>query len=99
RVGLLNIGEEETKGHDILIETNRTLRHTPNLHFIGNIEGRDILRGIADVIVTEGYIGNVTLKSLEGMAEMTMLTGKQIWRSNIRSKLALSILSPVIKKL
>ena len=59
RVGLLNIGEEDTKGHDVLVETNQTLRQMSELKFIGNIEGKDIMRGVADVIITEGITGNI----------------------------------------
>lgn len=99
RVGLLNIGTEETKGHNVLVETNKTLRSMKQINFIGNIEGKDIMRGHADVIVTEGYIGNVALKSLEGMAELTIQTGKQIWKKNLLSKTGLIMLSPVLKKL
>ncbi len=99
RVGLLNIGEEDTKGHEVLVETNRTLRRRPEFNFIGNVEGKDILRGIADVIVTEGYIGNVAIKSLEGMAEMTIETGKRIWKKNLMSKAGLTLLGPILKKL
>ncbi len=54
RIGLLNIGEEESKGHDILVETNQALRSSPQFNFIGNIEGKDMMTGIADVIITEG---------------------------------------------
>ncbi len=99
RLGLLNIGEEESKGHDTLIETNRALRGNPLFNFIGNIEGRDIMKGIADVIITEGIIGNIVLKCLEGMAEMTIKTGKKIWKKNLLSKLGLTMLSPILKKL
>lgn len=99
RVGLLNIGEEETKGHDILVETNQSLRQNPQFNFIGNIEGKDIMRGIADVIVTEGMTGNIVLKCLEGLAEMTIKTGKKIWKKNLLSKLGLTMLAPILKKI
>lgn len=99
RVGLLNIGEEETKGHDILVETNQSLRRYPQFNFIGNIEGKDIMRGIADVIVAEGMTGNIVLKCLEGLAEMTIKTGKKIWKKNLLSKLGLTMLSPILKKI
>ncbi len=99
RVGLLNIGEEETKGHSVLVETHQTLRRTPQVNFIGNVEGKDVLRGIADVIVTEGYTGNTVLKSLEGMAELTLQTGKQIWKRGILSKVGIMMLAPKLKKL
>ena len=99
RLGLLNIGEEETKGHDILIETNQALRRDPQFNFIGNVEGKDIMTGVVDVIVTEGMTGNIVLKCLEGMAEMTMKTGKKIWRKSLLSKLGLTMLSPILKKI
>jgi len=99
RVGLLNIGEEESKGHDVLVETNKALRANPQFNFIGNIEGKDIMRGIADVIITEGMTGNIVLKCLEGMAEMTIKTGKKIWKKNLLSKLGLTMLSPILKKI
>jgi glycerol-3-phosphate acyltransferase PlsX len=99
RIGLLNIGEEETKGHNVLIDTNASLKEQPDLNFIGNIEGKDILRGIADVIITEGLVGNVALKAIEGLAEMAIETGKRIWKKNLMSKLGLLLLSPVLKKL
>ena len=99
RVALLNIGEEETKGHDILIETNQALRNYPQFNFLGNVEGKDIMTGVADVIVTEGMTGNIVLKCLEGMAEMTMKTGKKIWRKSLLSKLGLTMLSPILKKI
>jgi len=99
RIGLLNIGEEETKGHSVLVETHQELKKDKHFNFVGNVEGKDIMRGVADVIVTEGYTGNVVLKSLEGIAEMGMETGKQIWKKNVMSKVGIAMLSPVLKKL
>lgn len=68
RVGLLSIGEEETKGNELTKEAFKLLTET-NLNFIGNIEGRDIMMGKADVIVCDGFIGNVVLKTSEAVAE------------------------------
>lgn len=68
KVGLLNIGEEEGKGNDLVRET-RELLSSSDLHFIGNVEGQDICRGKCDVVVCEGFVGNVVLKVTEGMAE------------------------------
>ncbi|MFZ5516919.1 MAG: phosphate acyltransferase PlsX [Candidatus Zhuqueibacterota bacterium] len=99
RVGLLNIGEEDTKGHEVLVETNRTLKHIKGIEFIGNIEGKDIMRGIADVIITEGLVGNIVLKTLEGVAEMSIKTGKRIWKKSLLSRLGMTMLAPVLKKL
>lgn len=99
RIGLVNIGEEESKGHNVLVETHKALRRMEGLNFIGNIEGKDVLKGVADVIVSEGYVGNVLLKGLEGFAEATVETGRRIYKKNLLSKLGLVMLSPVLKKL
>lgn len=69
RVGLLSIGEEEGKGNELTKETFRVLKET-GLNFIGNAEGRDIYNGNADVVVCDGFIGNVVLKASESLAEM-----------------------------
>ena len=66
--------------------------------FIGNIEGKDIMRGVADVIVCEGMIGNIVLKALEGAAEMGIETGKRIWKKSLLAKLGLTLLAPMLKK-
>jgi len=68
RVGLLSIGEEETKGNDLTREAHRLLKASP-LNFIGNVEGRDIYSGSADVIVCDGFTGNVVLKTSEGLVD------------------------------
>ncbi len=68
RVGLLSIGEEETKGTDLTREAHRLLKDAP-INFIGNVEGRDVYAGEADVIVCDGFTGNVTLKLSEGLVE------------------------------
>jgi glycerol-3-phosphate acyltransferase PlsX len=66
RVGLLSIGEEDTKGTALVKETNALLRDTPGLRFVGNVEGRDLMTDDVDVVVTDGFTGNVALKTLEG---------------------------------
>ena len=68
RIGLLSIGEEETKGNDLTREAHRLLKASP-LNFIGNVEGREIYSGVADVIVCDGFTGNVVLKTSEGLVE------------------------------
>lgn len=69
RVGLLSIGEEETKGNDLTREAHRLLKGSP-LNFVGNVEARDIFSGQADVVVCDGFTGNVALKLSEGLVEM-----------------------------
>jgi phosphate acyltransferase len=99
RIGLLNIGEEATKGGSTLRETYKLLQLADELNFIGNIEGKDIPKGIADVVVTEGFMGNVVLKMLEGVAEVIKETGKYAFKKKIMWKIALTLLSPGIRKL
>jgi glycerol-3-phosphate acyltransferase PlsX len=79
-IGLMNIGSEEAKGHDLAKETH-TLFKSSSLKdsFVGNVEGRDINRGVCDVIVTDGYVGNVVLKVCEGVADFVMkMVGKEL---------------------
>ncbi len=71
RVGLLNNGEEESKGNRLAKESYNLLKKT-SLNFIGNIEGQDISRGIADVVVTDGFTGNIILKAMEGLGDIFM---------------------------
>ncbi|MCI0701291.1 MAG: phosphate acyltransferase PlsX [Planctomycetia bacterium] len=72
-IGLMNVGEEEGKGHDLVQKTFDLFRNSPlNENFVGNIEGRDIHRGAVDVVVTDGFTGNVMLKLCEGVFEFIM---------------------------
>ncbi len=78
RVGLLNNGEEETRGNRLAQESYHLLKKA-NLNFIGNIEGQDISRGTTDVIVTDGFTGNIVLKTIEGLGD-TFLKSRQVGR-------------------
>jgi glycerol-3-phosphate acyltransferase PlsX len=69
RVGLLSIGEEDAKGTTIVKQSRKLMKDEPLINFVGNIEGRDIFRGIVDVVVCDGFAGNIVLKLTEGMAE------------------------------
>jgi phosphate acyltransferase len=69
RVALLSVGEEQKKGRSDVVEAHEALAASAGIRFIGNVEGRDLLSGEADVIVTDGFTGNVTLKTLEGTAK------------------------------
>jgi glycerol-3-phosphate acyltransferase PlsX len=80
RVGLLSVGEEDKKGTEGVVEANRILRDGP-LDFAGNVEGNDITAGVVDVVVTDGFTGNVALKAVEG----TVLTVMSALRDAIRS--------------
>ena len=72
RVGLLNIGEEETKGNEQCLATYPLLKANPHIHFIGNVEGRDINKGTVDVVVCDGFTGNVVLKTMEGLGSAVL---------------------------
>lgn len=87
RVGLLNNGTEETKGTDLQREANVLLKSEDRIHYIGNIEGRDGLLGNADVVVADGFSGNIYLKALEGMGKMISASIKGVLFKNLRTKL------------
>jgi len=72
RVALLNIGEEESKGNELVKNTHLKLKENKDINFVGNIEGKDLLRGVVDVIVCDGFVGNVMLKTVEGVAYSIM---------------------------
>jgi glycerol-3-phosphate acyltransferase PlsX len=76
RVGLLSIGEEEGKGNELTRESFQLLKQLP-LNFIGNVEGRDIYNGKVDVIVADGFVGNVALKTSEGVVNLVRATLKE----------------------
>lgn len=97
-VGLLNIGEEKSKGNELTKETFPLLEDAP-LNFIGNVEGRDIYNGKADVIVSDGFIGNVGLKISEGVADIiTSLIKKEVGSNRISQAAAL-FLKPAWKRM
>ena len=93
RVGLLNIGEEETKGNEQCLATYPLLKKDPHIHFIGNVEGRDINAGTVDVVVCDGFVGNVVLKTMEGLAAAVMLN------SGILAKVGALLLKPALMKM
>ena len=100
-VGLLNIGEEAIKGSDTIKRAGELLRAAAadgQLNFQGNVEGNDIFRGTTDIVVCDGFVGNVLLKSAEGLA--TMLTDfiRQEFTRNPFSKLAALVALPVLKR-
>ncbi len=86
RVGLLSIGEEDSKGNAQTHDTLPLLR-TADLHFVGNVEGRDLFNGHADVIVSDGFVGNVALKASEGLAKLVSSSLKESLRSTVTSQI------------
>ncbi len=95
-VGLLNIGEEDIKGTEVVKKTAQLLRAS-GLNFIGNVEGDDIFKGRCDVVVCDGFVGNVALKSAEGLAQMLgAFLKEELSRSFVRKAIAL-VAAPVLK--
>ena len=95
KVGLLSIGEEETKGNKLTLETHQLLKNS-GLNFIGNIEGRDVHRGLCEVIVCDGFVGNIVLKVSEGLASTMFSLIKGSIKSSYLSQLGgLLIQSPI----
>jgi phosphate acyltransferase len=82
RVGLLSIGEEETKGNELTREAFQLLKQLP-VNFVGNVEGRDLYGGQVDVIVADGFVGNVALKTSEGVANLVRATLKETLKATI----------------
>lgn len=97
RVGLLNIGTEDKKGNELTKDAFELLQKSEDLHFIGNVEARDLLNGVADVVVTDGFTGNMVLKSIEGTALSLMKMLKTTLMSSLKSKLAAAVLKPEFK--
>lgn len=95
-VGLLNIGEEDIKGNEIVKQAGELLRGSA-LNFYGNIEGNDIFKGTTDVVVCDGFVGNVTLKASEGLAQMVGAFLKEEFSRNILTKLLALMALPVLK--
>ena len=100
RVGLLNIGEEETKGNEQALATYPLLQQMTTINFIGNVEGRDIPKGNVDVVICDGFVGNVVLKFAEGLAKTLMkLIKETIKDGGFLAKLGALLVMPALKKL
>jgi phosphate acyltransferase len=93
RVGLLNIGTEEKKGNELVRNTYELLKDA-DINFIGNVESRDLLDGVADVVVADGFTGNMVLKTIEGTAMSVFKMLKSALTSSFKSKMAAAVLKP-----
>jgi phosphate acyltransferase len=87
RVGLLSIGEEEHKGNSLVHEAQPLLKSLKNLNYIGNVEGRDVYTGVVDVIVCDGFVGNVALKVSEGLVDVIRQSLRQSMKATLTRKL------------
>ncbi len=95
-VGLLNIGSEDIKGNEVVKQAAELLRNS-DLNFYGNVEGTDVFRGTTDVVVCDGFVGNVALKSAEGVAQMMGGFLREEFSRNVFTKLAALVSMPVLK--
>ena len=86
RVGLLSIGEEDGKGNSLTRDTLPLLRQLKGINFIGNVEGRDLFNGHADVVVCDGFVGNVALKTCEGTAKLLSVSLRESLKSTVTSQ-------------
>ncbi len=99
RVAILSVGEERSKGNQLALEAARLLEAAP-VHFIGNVEGRDLFHNVADVIVTDGFVGNVVLKVGEGMiADLARVMRDALLGGNPLTKLGTALLAPALGQL
>lgn len=99
KIALVNIGSEATKGNDLVIKTYEELASLPEFNFVGNIEGRDIPKGIADVMVCDGFVGNVVLKLMEGMASALTQILKEEINQSMMAKIGAGLMMPALKGL
>jgi glycerol-3-phosphate acyltransferase PlsX len=99
RVGLLSIGSESSKGTEITQATNRLLAKERELNFIGNVEGRDVVSGDVDVVVTDGFVGNILLKFAEGIGLLLQSKLKHQISTNVFSRFGATLMSPFLRRL
>ncbi|MGR3274667.1 phosphate acyltransferase PlsX [Acaryochloris sp. 'Moss Beach'] len=99
KVGLLNIGEESCKGNEVSVQTYQLLEQNPHVDFIGNAEGRDVLSGQFDVIVCDGFTGNVLLKFAEAVGEVALQILREELPRGIHGKVGTGILKPNLRRI
>ncbi|MBV8887301.1 MAG: phosphate acyltransferase PlsX [Chroococcidiopsidaceae cyanobacterium CP_BM_RX_35] len=99
KVGLLNIGEENSKGNDLAVRTYQLLQDNPQVSFIGNAEGRDVLSGRFDVIVCDGFVGNVLLKFAEAVGEVALQILREELPQGLNGQLGTALLKPNLKRI
>jgi phosphate acyltransferase len=99
RLGLLSIGEEKTKGNELVLDTYPLLESNSALNFLGNIEGRDILMGKVDVVVTDGFVGNIVLKFAESIEGFLTTSIRRQVSSNLFSRMGALLMNPFLRRL
>jgi phosphate acyltransferase len=99
KVGLLNIGEEDCKGNDAAVRAHQLLKEKTGITFIGNAEGRDVLSGHFDVIVCDGFVGNVLLKFAEAVGEIMLQIMREELPQGVRGQIGTAILKPNLRRI
>lgn len=99
KVGLLNIGEESSKGNDLAVRTHQLLQDNPEIPFIGNAEGRDVLSGRYDVVVCDGFVGNVLLKFAEAIGSVVLQILREELPQGWRGQMGTALLKPNLKQI
>lgn len=99
RVGLLNIGEEPSKGNELALRTHQLLQENAQIHFVGNAEGRDVLSGQFDVIVCDGFVGNILIKFAEAVGESMLQVCQSELEGGLGSQVDRNLLAPSIKRI
>ncbi|HUT03441.1 MAG TPA: phosphate acyltransferase PlsX [bacterium] len=99
KVGLLSIGSEDTKGNEFSRSVLLAMREEPAINFVGNIEGRDVFKGDVDVVVCDGFVGNIVLKITEGVAAMVVGMMQDSLSSNVLSKAGAVLVRPSFRRL
>ena len=98
-VGLMSIGEEPEKGSELVVRAHALLRETSGVRFYGNVEGRDLFRGLTDVVVTDGFTGNVILKLAEGEARELFSWVRDALRADLRSRIGGMLVRPRLRSI
>jgi len=99
KVGLLNIGEESSKGNDLAVRTHQMLHDNPRIPFIGNAEGRDVLSGNFDVVVCDGFVGNVLLKFAEAVGEVALHILREELPQGLHGRVGTALLKPNLRRI
>lgn len=99
QVGLLNIGEEPSKGNEMALKAHQLLEKNPRVSFVGNAEGRDVLTGDFDVVVCDGFVGNVLLKFAEAIGEVLIQILREELPQGVRGKLGTTMLKPNLRRI
>jgi len=99
RVGLISIGEERSKGNELIFSARKLLNNSTTINFVGNIEGRDILSGTVDVAVCDGFTGNILLKFAESIKPMLVRATQRQIQTNIFSRIGAMLLLPFLRRM